>query len=116
MSPRSRGSSEAREPARVEAFSDGVSSQTKNWLDKIKKMAKLYVTDEEMENVGNVIRHCIPRTKEEYFYRKIFDTFYKNAEDFIPDFWMPKWSPETIDPSARTLTIYNDSLEEQISI
>jgi asparagine synthase (glutamine-hydrolysing) len=99
-----------------EAFSDGVSSQQKNWLDKIKKMAKLHVTDEEMQNVANIIKHCTPRTKEEYFYRKIFDTFYKNAEDFIPDFWMPKWSPETIDPSARTLTIYNESQEEQISI
>jgi len=29
---------------------------------------------------------------------------------------MPKWSPETIDPSARTLTIYNESQEEQVSI
>lgn len=92
-----------------EAFSDGVSSQQKNWLDKIKKMAKLYVSDEDMENVGKVISHCVPRTKEEYFYRKIFDTFYKNAEDFIPDFWMPKWSPETIDPSARTLAIYESA-------
>ena len=89
-----------------EAFSDGVSSQTKNWLDKIKKMAKLFVSDDDMDNVGQLISHCVPRTKEEYFYRKIFDTFYKNAEDFIPDFWMPKWSPETIDPSARTLAIY----------
>jgi len=90
-----------------EAFSDGVSSQEKNWLDKIKKMAKLYVTDEEMSNVDKVIKHCAPRTKEEYFYRKIFDALYTNAEDFIPDFWMPQWSPETVDPSARTLTIYN---------
>ena len=90
-----------------EAFSDGVSSQEKNWLDKIKKMAKLYVTDEEMNNVEKVIKHCVPRTKEEYFYRKIFDALYTNAEDFIPDFWMPQWSPETVDPSARTLTIYN---------
>jgi asparagine synthase (glutamine-hydrolysing) len=95
-----------------EAFSDGVSSQQKNWLDKIKKMAKLFVSDEDMENVGQLISHCVPRTKEEYFYRKIFDTFYKNAEDFIPEFWMPKWSPETIDPSARTLAIYETPEKE----
>ena len=95
-----------------EAFSDGVSSQTKNWLDKIKKMAKMFVSDEDMENVGDFIKHCVPRTKEEYFYRKIFDTFYKNAEDFIPEFWMPKWSPETIDPSARTLAIYETPEKE----
>ena len=96
-----------------EAFSDGVSSQQKNWLDKIKKMAKMFVSDEDMENVSNVISHCVPRTKEEYFYRKIFDTFYKNAEDFIPEFWMPKWSPETIDPSARTLAIYETTQNEK---
>jgi len=60
-----------------------------------------------MNNFDKVIKHCAPRTKEEYFYRKIFDALYTNAEDFIPDFWMPQWSPETVDPSARTLTIYN---------
>jgi len=91
-----------------EAFSDGVSSQKKNWLDKIKKMVKYYITDIEMENVENDIKHCTPRTKEEYYYRKVFDSFYKNAEGFINQFWMPKWCPETNDPSARTLALYND--------
>ena len=91
-----------------EAFSDGVSSQKKNWLDKIKKMVKYYITDIEMENVENDIKHCTPRTKEEYYYRKVFDSFYKNAEGFLNQFWMPKWCPETNDPSARTLALYND--------
>jgi len=99
-----------------EAFSDGVSSQRKNWLDKIKKMVKYYVTDIEMENAENDIKHCTPRTKEEYYYRKIFDSFYKNAEGFINQFWMPKWSPETNDPSARTLALYNEEKDLKKSL
>ena len=48
-----------------------------------------------------------PRTKEELYYRKIYNGFYNNDE-WISKYWMPKWSEETIDPSARTLNIYNN--------
>ena len=48
-----------------------------------------------------------PKTKEAYYYRKIFDEFYdKNRYDnIIPEFWMPSWS-KSDDPSARDLSIY----------
>jgi len=45
------------------------------------------------------------RDNEEEFYRQIFDTFYPER-NIIPYKWMPKWSPETKDPSARTLSLY----------
>ena len=86
-----------------EAFSDGVSSEKKNWIEKIKKMAKSYVDKSELD----MYNHCAPRTEEELYYRKIFDAFFSEGEEWIPAFWMPKWSPETIDPSARTLNIYS---------
>lgn len=88
-----------------EAFSDGVSSEKKNWILKLQKLAKQIITQEDMDS--NIL-HCKPRTEEECYYRKVFDAFYKNGENWIKDFWMPKWSPETIDPSARTLTLYSD--------
>ena len=30
-----------------------------------------------------------------------------NNENIIKHYWMPNWSPETKDPSARTLTNYS---------
>jgi asparagine synthase (glutamine-hydrolysing) len=51
--------------------------------------------------------HLKPQTAEAYYYRKIFNEHYgEKAEKCIPYFWMPKWSGETKDPSARTLSNY----------
>ena len=41
-------------------------------------------------------------TKEQQYYKKIFDDLYPNKDSVIPYYWMPKWS-DTKDPSARTL-------------
>lgn len=89
-----------------EAFSDGVSSVKNNWLDKLKKIASSSIDDELFEKLVKNYTHLCPRTKEELYYRKIYNGFYNNDE-WIPKYWMPKWSGETIDPSARTLNIYN---------
>ena len=41
-------------------------------------------------------------------YKKLFIEFFgEKCLSVIPYMWMPKWSPETTDPSARTLSIYN---------
>jgi len=92
-----------------EAFSDGVSSEENNWLDKLKKYANTNITDDEFEKgKSSSIFGPKPRTKEEYYYRRIFNAFYYHNEDWIVDYWMPKWCPETNDPSARTLTLYSN--------
>jgi len=89
-----------------EAFSDGVSSEKDNWLNKIKTLTNELISDDEFEESKNYIKHSPPRTKEELYYRKIYNNYYKNHE-WIAYYWMPKWSGETIDPSARTLNIYS---------
>ena len=63
------------------------------------------VSDNEFKK--NSFKINRPKTKEAYYYRKIFDEFYdKNRFDsIIPEFWMPSWS-ESDDPSARNLSIY----------
>jgi hypothetical protein len=43
-----------------------------------------------------------PKTPESFWYRMIYEENYKHTGDYWP-FWMPRWSPETDDPSARTL-------------
>ena len=45
-----------------------------------------------------------PKTKEQLYYRYLFEKYYSNCEAVIPYFWMPKWS-NTNDTSARTLNL-----------
>ena len=51
-------------------------------------------------------KHNQPTTKEQLYYRRLYDSLYPNTEKVVPYFWMPKWIDAT-DASARTLSIYN---------
>ena len=86
-----------------EAFSDGVSKQTRSWYE---------IIQEHMEtkniNTTKIYEHNQPTTKEQYYYREIFESYYENCEYVIPYFWMPKFI-EAKDSSARTLGIYKKS-------
>lgn len=72
---------------RKEAFSDGVSDQNNSWFKTIHEFLK-----------GGI-------EEEKKYYKNIFSKYYKNHENLIPYYWMPKWS-NTNDPSARTLEGY----------
>jgi len=88
-----------------EAFSDGVSSQHKSWYQIIgEHMETLNIKDmiKENDNYNNI---NIPKTKEQLYYRAIYDETYPDTASLIPYFWMPRFI-ESSDPSARTLKIY----------
>ena len=52
--------------------------------------------------------HLPPQTKEALHYRLMFNKeFHPKAAPVIPYLWLPKWSGDQIDPSARKLDIYN---------
>jgi asparagine synthase (glutamine-hydrolysing) len=87
---------------RKEAFSDGVSGQ-KSWYQIIQERMEKVVID---ENAYKYEGHNKPKTREQIYYRTIFDEAYPNCEEIVPYFWMPKWV-ESKDASARTLSIYN---------
>ncbi len=53
-----------------EQFSDGVGY---NWIDSLRDMTNMMVTDEEMERASERFSINPPRNKEEYFYRTIFE-------------------------------------------
>jgi asparagine synthase (glutamine-hydrolysing) len=53
-----------------EQFSDGVGY---NWIDSLKELVESSVTDMQMEQVNHRFSAQPPRTKEEYFYRCIFE-------------------------------------------
>jgi asparagine synthase (glutamine-hydrolysing) len=86
-----------------EAFSDGVSSVGGlSWYRECQLRAEKLCPYWKEES--SKISYLQPKTAESYYYRSIFDHYYKNLHQVnVPYFWMPKWSPETTDPSARTL-------------
>lgn len=78
-----------------EAFSDGVSQQSKSWYQVIQ--------DALAETPIVQVPGIQPHTPESSYYRSVFDTLFPGQHAIIPYYWMPKWS-STTDPSARTLT------------
>ena len=90
---------------RKEAFSDGVSSQHKSWYQIISEhMETLNIKELIKENI-NYHNINIPKTKEQLYYRAIYDEAYPDTAELLPYFWMPRFI-ESSDPSARTLKIY----------
>jgi asparagine synthase (glutamine-hydrolysing) len=99
---------------RKEAFSDGVSSPEKAWFQEIQeRVATLVPKDWKEKAILSHSHHMTPKTPEEYYYRFLFTTSYglSAIKITVPYRWMPKWCPETDDPSARTLQIYSETSE-----
>jgi asparagine synthase (glutamine-hydrolysing) len=87
-----------------EAFSDGVSGQEKSWYQEVQ--ARVPAARPFAEAAARW-PHLTPLTAEAQYYRMLFEDFYgPDCISVIPYFWMPKWSGETRDPSARTLSLY----------
>ena len=102
---------------RKEAFSDGVSGKEKSLYQIIQEetvnlcplpKGKTY---QDLCNIDSVMQHINdhnpPKTAEQFYYRKIFESAYPGLGNVIPYFWMPKYTNAT-DPSARTLTRYQE--------
>ena len=63
------------------------------------------ISDDEFQGAASVFPANTPHTKEAYYYRKVFESFYEGNAHWVPYYWMPKWS-DTNDPSPRTLSYY----------
>jgi asparagine synthase (glutamine-hydrolysing) len=93
-----------------EAFSDGVSSTEKSWYQMIQeRVARLVPIDWEQQ--AKKWTHLTPKTPEQFYYRSIYDKHFgsNGVELCIPYFWMPRWTTDATDPSARTLAVYNSA-------
>ena len=84
-----------------EAFSDGVSKETRSWHKIIQEKLEHYDID-----ISKKYSHNQPKTKEQFYYRELFEKYYGHHNNVIPYFWMPSWSEGAIDASARELDIY----------
>nr|GEX64399.1 asparagine synthetase [glutamine-hydrolyzing] [Tanacetum cinerariifolium] len=56
-----------------EQFSDGVGY---SWIDGLKNHVELHVTDKMILNATHIYPHNTPATKEAYYYRMIFESFF----------------------------------------
>jgi asparagine synthase (glutamine-hydrolysing) len=92
-----------------EAFSDGVSSQTKSWYQIIQEKINKEMTDEYLsEEKSKYSGYVVPHTKEAMYYHELYDEMYPNQYSILPYYWLPNWTPNVTDPSARTLNIYSE--------
>jgi asparagine synthase (glutamine-hydrolysing) len=80
-----------------EAFSDGVSGKSGSWFEYI----QYKVNNVELDDVSSY-KINPPKTKEQMYYRSIFESFYPDFATIVPYFWMPKYV-NTNDCSALTI-------------
>jgi asparagine synthase (glutamine-hydrolysing) len=107
-----------------EAFSDGVSKQTRSWYTIIQEYCrrifsvpqglKESIFVDKNVKLMNIKSGIIPKTLEQLHYRMLYDKYYKNQYNVVPYFWMPKFVNAT-DSSARTLDIYKEKTKHSIN-
>ena len=89
-----------------EGMSDGVSNKKKSWFSIIQEHANVMYSDKEFSEKVSKIIFNPPKTKEELYFREIFQKYYRGRDNTIPHYWMPRWSGDLLDPSARVLDVY----------
>ena len=87
-----------------EAFSDGVSGNKGTWYEIIQEHLENVDIDFDVLSNENYIE---PMTKEQKYYRSVFNKMYPHSKECIPFYWMPKYVNAT-DSSARSLEMYNN--------
>jgi asparagine synthase (glutamine-hydrolysing) len=92
---------------RKEAFSDGVSKQTRSLYEIIQEhiSENCCVKIHELFDMDINLKHNEPKTLEQQYYRTIFESHYPDMANVVPYFWMPRFV-EATDASARTLDLY----------
>jgi asparagine synthase (glutamine-hydrolysing) len=88
------------------ALSDATSVKS-SWKDKLKAEMDRRVSDEEFAT-RHVYTHVTPDSKEDFYYRKIFEKYYAGLSNTIPYKWLPLWCGDVKDSSASVLSVYNE--------
>jgi len=89
-----------------EGMSDGVSGVKKGWFQIIQEYVENIFSDEEFLESCKKYRENPPLSKESLWFREIFNKHYKNQNKTIPYYWLPKWSGNITEASARVLECY----------
>jgi asparagine synthase (glutamine-hydrolysing) len=95
------------------ALSDATSVKS-SWKDKLKTSIDEKVSEEEFSSQRKSYTHATPDTKEDFYYRKIFEKYYAGYENTIPYKWLPLWCGDVKDSSASVLGVYNEDQLNQL--
>lgn len=94
-----------------EAFSDGVSSVSDSWYSIIQNFVETKMSDSKFLLCKTMNKVNPPQSKESAYYRVLFEKNYPGCSGTIPYYWLPKWSGDVTDPSARVLeSLYGDGV------
>lgn len=85
-----------------EAFSDGVSTKGRSLYTILQEKIRDYYN-----KIENTDKYEANIEIEKKYYKELFDFNYPNCSNIIPYFWMPRYT-NAVDPSARTLALYDD--------
>jgi len=89
------------------ALSDATSVKS-SWKELLKKETSARVSDEDFAKRNTRWLHSPPDTKEDFYYRVIFDKFYDGSQYTIPYKWLPLWCGDIKDSSASLLSVFNE--------
>jgi len=97
------------------AFSDAISHESKSWYQYIEDYTNISISDEEFESRSVSYPFNTPATKEAYYFRMWFEIEFGACNtDTIPYIWLPKWCGNVINPSARVLDVYKETINEKM--
>lgn len=97
------------------AFSDAISHESKSWYKYIEEYTEISISEEEFESRKEKYPFNTPTTKEAYYFRMWFERWFGSQNvDTIPYMWLPKWSGNVTNPSARVLDVYKNTINEKI--
>jgi asparagine synthase (glutamine-hydrolysing) len=96
-----------------EGMSDGVSSNDRGWFEIIQEHADTLYSDEQFHIEQKTYKWNPPMFKEALWFRDLFNQHFPSdlhddRAHTIPYYWLPKWSGDVVDPSARVLHIYSE--------
>lgn len=94
-----------------EAFSDGVTSKGRSLYVILQEFVSTMLKLENYYDDNVIDKYPANIETEKLYYKKIFDCYYPYCDNIIPYFWMPRYTNAT-DPSARTLSLYNENSSE----
>tara|TARA_B100001063_G_scaffold66696_1_gene60687 strand:- start:337 stop:2064 length:1728 start_codon:yes stop_codon:yes gene_type:complete len=88
-----------------EAFSDGVSKQSRSWFQIIQESVELIDNLDSISIPKHLKTFGQPITQEQKYYYMLFHSNYPTRESILKYYWMPNYIKST-DSSARTLSVY----------
>jgi asparagine synthase (glutamine-hydrolysing) len=94
-----------------EGMSDGVSSQSRSWYQIIQDYAQSQIREPNETDYIPQSSYNSPKTIDGKWFRQIFNEYYgnelrENERCVFRYYWLPKWSGDVVDPSARVLSVY----------